>query len=101
MPFRVLFTPDAARQLRRLRAADRANIAGQCLRMLSVNPTLVSGSRVKRLRGDVFPPYRLRVDDSRVFYDVDDASLTVMVYGVVSKAQADEWLDAFGEEHDR
>jgi mRNA-degrading endonuclease RelE of RelBE toxin-antitoxin system len=92
MAFRVLFTPLAAEQLRALRAVDRAVIADQCERMLSVNPTLESKARVKHLRGNVFPPYRLRVGQYRVFYAVDLDQETVMIYGVVSKEQAKAWL---------
>jgi len=91
MAFRVLFTPLAAEQLR---AVDRAVIADQCERMLSVNPTLESKARVKRLRGNVFPPYRLRVGQYRIFYTVDLDQETVMIYGVVSKAQAKAWVAA-------
>ena len=98
MPFRVQFTPDAANQLRGLRAADRAKIAEQCLRILGVNPCLEGRTRVKRLRGDVFPSYRLRVGEYRIFYDVEEASRTVLIYGIVTKAQANEWLASFSEE---
>jgi len=35
-------------------------------------PTVERRSRVKRLRDDFFPPFRLRVGDFRVYYDVDD-----------------------------
>ncbi len=94
MPYSVQFTPEAARQLRVLRASERVKIADQCQRILSVNPTLTSKTRIKRLRDGVFPPYRLRVDDYRVFYDVEEDNQTVMVYAVVSKAQASEWLTA-------
>ncbi|MGH9767422.1 MAG: type II toxin-antitoxin system RelE family toxin [Blastocatellia bacterium] len=72
MPYSVQFTPEAARQLRALRAFERVKIADRCPRILSVNPTLTSKARVKRLRDDVFPPYRLRVDDYLVFYDVEE-----------------------------
>jgi len=98
MPYSVQFTPEAANQLRALRATDRVKIADQCQRLLSVNPSLESQARIKRLRGNVFPPYRLRVDDYRVFYDVEEARQTVMIYGVVSKAQANEWLAASQQE---
>lgn len=98
MAYTVEFTPDAAQHLRALRATDRAKIADQCMRLLSVNPTLESKSRVKRLREGTFPPYRLRVDDHRIFYDVDEAKQTVMIYGVVSKAEANDWLAAFMKE---
>jgi hypothetical protein len=61
MPYSVQFTPEAAHQLRALRASERVKIADQCLRVLSVNPTLMSKARIKRLRDDVFPPFRLRL----------------------------------------
>jgi mRNA-degrading endonuclease RelE of RelBE toxin-antitoxin system len=92
MPYSVQFTPEAARQLRALRASERVKIADQCLRILSVNPTLTSKARIKRLRDDVFPPFRLRVDEYRVFYDVEEEKQTVMIYAVVSKDEANEWL---------
>jgi mRNA-degrading endonuclease RelE of RelBE toxin-antitoxin system len=95
VPYSVEFTPEAAQQLRALRARDMARIADQCQRMLSVNPTLESKARIKRLSGNVFPPYRLRVDDFRVFYDVEEEIARVTIYGVISKAEANEWLIDF------
>jgi mRNA-degrading endonuclease RelE of RelBE toxin-antitoxin system len=100
MPYAVQFTPDAADQLRALRAADAAKIANQCQRILSVNPTLQSKARIKRLVGEVFPPYRLRVDDYRVFYDVDEAAQIVTIYAVVSKAQASALLAVIQRERE-
>ena len=98
MAYNVGFTPEAANQLRALRATDRAKIADHCLRILSINPTLESKARIKRLREGTYPPYRLRVDDHRVFYDVDEAKQTVMIYGVVSKTEANNWLGTFTRE---
>lgn len=100
MPYSVQFTPEAARQLRALRAFERVKIADQCLRILSVNPTLTSKARIKRLRDDVFPPFRLRVDDYRVYYDVEEKNQTVMIYAVVSKDEANEWLTSQQEKSD-
>lgn len=57
-------------------------------------PTKVSKSRIKRLRGLDRPQYRLRVDEVRVFYDVQEK--TVQVLAIVTKAQADAWLNAQG-----
>lgn len=94
MSYSVQFTPEAARQLRALRASDWVKIADQCQRILSVNPTMTSKARIKRLRDDVFPPYRLRVDDYRVFYDVEEEKQTVMIYAVIDKSQAAEWIAA-------
>jgi mRNA-degrading endonuclease RelE of RelBE toxin-antitoxin system len=102
MPYRLEFTHDAIRDLQRLRASDAARIAGECQRILSVNPTLTSQARVKHLRGGVFPPYRLRIGDYRVFYDVRENDQVVVVYGVTDKAHAQEWLDQMQrqERHD-
>ncbi len=47
--------------------------------------------RNKRLRGLERPQYRLRVDEVGVFYDVTET--TVEVLAIVSKAQAQKWLD--------
>jgi mRNA-degrading endonuclease RelE of RelBE toxin-antitoxin system len=58
-------------------------------------PTKVSKSRIKRLRGVSKPQYRLRVDDIRVFYDVSGRKVEVLA--IVAKAQADAWLSKAGE----
>jgi len=50
MPYRVQFTPDAAENLRALRAGERACIVDHCQRFLSANRTLESQARIKRLR---------------------------------------------------
>ncbi len=54
----------------------------------------MSRSRVKRLRGLARPQYRLRVDEIRVFYDV--AQGRVEILAIVSKAEAQKWLDDKG-----
>jgi hypothetical protein len=40
------------------------------------------------------PQYRLRVGDTRVFYDVTETE--VQVLAIVTKAEAKAWLDAEG-----
>ena len=50
--------------------------------------------RIKRLRGMSQPQYRLRVDDIRVFYDVTETQ--VQVLAIVTKEQAQAWLDEQG-----
>lgn len=63
-------------------------------RHLTHEPTKVSKSRIKRLRGLSQPQYRLRVDDIRVFYDVTETQ--VQVLAVVTKAEGEAWLDQEG-----
>jgi len=63
---------------------------------LRFEPAKVSKSRIKRLRGLAQPQYRLRVDDIRVFYDI--AEEEVQILAIVTKTEAQAWLDAFSEE---
>jgi mRNA interferase RelE/StbE len=61
---------------------------------LRTAPTLVSKSRIKRLRELQRPQYRLRVDEFRVFYDVIESD--VLIIAIVPKAEAENWLTEFG-----
>jgi mRNA-degrading endonuclease RelE of RelBE toxin-antitoxin system len=85
--------------LQALRKTDQVKIMDHCRLYLITHPTQESKARIKRLRGEVFPPYRLRVEDYRVFYEVDEATQTVTVHGIVPKDRADEWLSAMTEAH--
>ena len=48
------------------------------------------GQPSERLRGMAQPQYRLRVEEIRVFYDVEEA--TVHVLAIVAKSRAEQWL---------
>lgn len=61
---------------------------------LTHEPTKVSKNRIKRLRGLSQPQYRLRVGDIRVFYDVTETKVEVLA--IVTKAEAQAWLDEQG-----
>ena len=61
---------------------------------LTHEPTKVSKSRIKRLRGLSQPQYRLRVGDIRVFYDVTETEAQILA--IVTKAEAESWLDEEG-----
>ncbi len=65
-------------------------------RWLRHEPTKISKSRIKRLRGMRRPQYRLRVEDVRVFYDVTDAAVEVLA--IVTKSEAAAWLARHGEQ---
>ena len=64
---------------------------------LEREPTKESKSSIKRLIGMRQPQYRLRVDNVRVFYDVDEEQGRVEILGFVFKAHANEWLQKHGE----
>ena len=65
---------------------------------LSVNPTLQSIARVKKLRQPAPTQFRLRVGDFRVFYDVDEASKVVNVIQILSKADSFRYLEGSHED---
>ena len=96
MRYEIVLAPEALEDLRCLKANVRAETQGTIERYLRHQPTKISKSRIKRLRGLSRPQYRLRVgDDVRVFYDVRED--TVEVLAIVPKSEANRWLERYGE----
>ena len=94
MRYEVLLAPDAAEAYKKLSAPVRSQVRDALELHLRHEPTKVSKSRIKRLRGLSRPQYRLRVDEIRVFYDVKEA--TVEILAIIQKADAQKWLDKEG-----
>src|SRR5438552_1442751 len=94
MPHEIILAPSAIQELGALRADVRGRVRDTIELHLRHEPTKVSKTRIKRLRGLDQPQYRLRVDEVRVFYDVQEN--TVQVLAIVSKEEADAWLKAQG-----
>ncbi|MBI4703846.1 MAG: type II toxin-antitoxin system RelE/ParE family toxin [Deltaproteobacteria bacterium] len=95
MAHAIVLSPDAVRDLQSLRAHLRAEVREAMETHLRHQPTRTSKSRIKRLRGLSRPQYRLRVGETRVFYDVRER--TVEVLAIVMKSRADAWLEEQGE----
>lgn len=95
MRYEIILAPEAVGDLKRLKAHDRASVRDALERHLRHEPTKVSKSRIKRLRGLVHPQYRLRVDEIRIFYDITEH--VVEVLAIVPKSQAASWLEKWGE----
>jgi len=68
MRYEIVLAPEAVVDLRSLPAAARAEVKPALETHLRNEPTKLSRSRIKRLRGISRPQYRLRVDEIRVFY---------------------------------
>ena len=94
MAFEVILAPGAIEALKNLSVPVRAGVVKALQVHLTHEPTKTSKSRIKRLRGLSQPQYRLRVGDIRVFYDVTEAQ--VQVLAIVTKAEAQTWLDQAG-----
>lgn len=90
MRYEVVLAPEAARAFRSLAAYHRAEVRDALERHLRHEPTRVSKSRIKRLRGLSHPQFRLRVGEVRVFYDVTREAVEVLA--IVTKAEAARWL---------
>jgi mRNA interferase RelE/StbE len=90
MRYEVVLAPAAALAFRSLPASRRAEVRDALERHLRHEPTRVSKSRIKRLRGLSQPQYRLRVGEVRVFYDITREAVEVLA--IVTKSEAARWL---------
>jgi mRNA interferase RelE/StbE len=90
MTFEIILAPEAVGDLRRLNAHLRAQVRDAMEVHLRHQPTKLSRSRIKRLRGLSRPQYRLRGGELRLFYDVTEAE--VQVLAIIEKSDADAWL---------
>jgi mRNA-degrading endonuclease RelE of RelBE toxin-antitoxin system len=94
MRYEIVLALEAAEDLGALKAAAKASIKEALETHLRYEPTKVSKSRIKRLRGVTRPQYRLRVGEIRVFYDVAGADVEVLA--IIAKSEAEQWLEKFG-----
>jgi mRNA interferase RelE/StbE len=95
MRYEIILAPQAAEDLKALRAHLRSEVRDAIVRHLRHDPTKQSRSRIKRLQGLRRPQYRLRVGDARVFYDVVEGQ--VQILAIVDKSRAADWLKRAGE----
>lgn len=96
MRYEIILAPEAVEDLNALDANTRAQVHDALERHLRHAPDQLSKSRIKRLQGFLQPQYRLRVaDEIRVFYDI--VKDTVEVLAIISKTEANEWLEREGE----
>ncbi len=95
MRYEIFLAPEARDDPRRLKASARAAVRDAIERHLWRQPTKVSNSRIKRLRGLAHPQYRFRVGDVRVFYDLTESRVDVLA--IVPKSEVEAWLSRAGE----
>lgn len=94
MRFEIVLAPEAVEDLKRLKSHLRAEVRSTLEIHLRHEPTKLSRSRIKRLRGVTKPQFRLRVGEVRVFYDVRDN--TVEILAIIQKRDAESWLNQHG-----
>jgi mRNA interferase RelE/StbE len=94
MRFDIVLAPEAVEDLKTLKANVQSSVRAALEAHLRYEPTKISRSRIKRLRGLDRPQYRLRVAEVRVFYDISGS--TVEILAIVAKSEAQAWLEKFG-----
>lgn len=99
MRFEIILAPGSLCRLRNLKATLRTAIREALETYLRHEPTKISRSRIKRLRGLSKPQYRLRVAEACAFYDVSGS--TVEILAIVAKSEAATWLAQFGRPEER
>ncbi len=77
--YEIRYAHEAVGDIRPLRAFDQTRLLDAVARHLSAEPTRVSKSRIKRMVQPFWSHFRLRVDEFRVYYDVDEAGRAVTV----------------------
>ena len=95
MSYEIILSPEAYKDIRMLEAHIRAKVKDLLEVHLRNEPTKTSRSRIKRLKGLRHPQYRLRIDDIRVFYDVEADRVEILA--IVTKSGAAQWLEKAGE----
>ena len=98
MRYEIILAPEANEDLKRLEAHVRKAVKEGIEKHLRHEPTKLSKSRIKRLRGLRRPQYRLRIGEVRIFYDVAEAA--VQVLALIPKSHAAAWLKEAGEPHE-
>jgi mRNA interferase RelE/StbE len=100
MAYTVEFARSVWDDLKSFRKGDQVRVLEAIEVHLTQEPTRQSKSRIKRLRPGTRPPFRLRVDDIRVYYDVVEDAQKVIVYGIDEKERSLEWLASFDREEE-
>lgn len=95
MKYEIILSPEAIEDLYSLKTNQRAIVKDSINIFLRHEPTKISKSRIKRLKGLSQPQYRLRVDDIRIFYDVTEKDVEILA--ILSKSKASEWLERAGK----
>ena len=84
MTYFIEFSEDAERHLDQLRAYDRSIVIAAIKEQLRHEPAVPTRHRV-RLRDTPLASWELRVGDFRIFYNVEEERVTVLIVAVGEK----------------
>ena len=84
-PHTLRYADEAVQDLRTIRAFDQRKVLDAIEAHLLHEPTKVSRSRIKKMAQPFWSQYRLRVEDFRVYYDVDPDQRLVTILRILEK----------------
>ena len=83
--YEIDYAEEAIADIEAMRAFARTKVLDVVEEHLTYQPTTVSKSRIKAMLQPFWSQYRLRADEFRVYYDVDEESRMVHVLRVLMK----------------
>jgi mRNA-degrading endonuclease RelE of RelBE toxin-antitoxin system len=83
----IAYAEEAVEDVRSLRQFERKKVLDGIETHLRHEPTKVSRSRIKRMTQPFWSEYRLRIENYRVYYDVDAGKLIVSILRILAKGQ--------------
>ncbi|MBY0522511.1 MAG: type II toxin-antitoxin system RelE/ParE family toxin [Gemmataceae bacterium] len=83
--FEIQYAKQAVADVHALRPFDQKKVLDAIEIHLLNEPMKTSRSRIKRMAQPFWSEYRLRVDDIRVYYDVDEPKRTVSILRILEK----------------
>ncbi len=86
-PYSIQYAEEAVEDIKALRAYDQRKILDGIQSHLHFSPSQVSRTGIKKMLQPFWSQYRLRIEDFRVYYDVDEARHTVNILRVLKKGQ--------------
>src|SRR5262245_2537743 len=86
-PFEIHYAQEAVKDIRRMRATDQRKIVEGIEVHLRHEPAKTSRSRIKQMVQPFWSQFRLRIDDFRVYYDVDFEKKAVACYESLKKGR--------------
>ncbi len=84
-PYEIRYANEAAQDIRGLRKFDQRKVIDGIETHLTHQPRFLSKSRIKAMSQPFWSQYRLRVDQFRVYYDVNDEKRIVNIQRVLMK----------------
>jgi mRNA interferase RelE/StbE len=87
VPYDIDYADEAVNDITSFRFFDQKKLFEAIAIHLKHEPTRISRSRIKQMVQPFWSQYRLRVEDFRVYYDVDEDKRAVHVLRVLEKGR--------------